>query len=183
MLIASLILGMGLPVTAAYIVLIVLVGPALNQEFGVPLLIAHLVVFWYSQDSNVTPPIALAGFAGAAIAGSKPMETSMQAWKYAKGLYLIPAFMVYNPEIIMGGETWYVIWTGIIVVIGLVGFAAAIEGYLFTWMDKLSRVLVVPGVIAIFNPDEIIEAAGAALVLGIIAFNWVKSRRNRPQQA
>lgn len=182
-LIASLILGMGLPVTAAYIVLIVLVGPALNQEFGVPLLIAHLVVFWYSQDSNVTPPIALAGFAGAAIAGSKPMETSMQAWKYAKGLYLIPAFMVYNPEIIMGGETWYVIWTGIIVVIGLVGFAAAIEGYLFTWMDKLSRVLVVPGVIAIFNPDEIIEAAGAALVLGIIAFNWVKSRRNRQQQA
>ena len=111
------------------------------------------------------------------------METSMQAWKYAKGLYLIPAFMVYNPEIIMGGETWYVIWTGIIVVIGLVGFAAAIEGYLFTWMDKLSRVLVVPGVIAIFNPDEIIEAAGAALVLGIIAFNWVKSRRNRQQQA
>ena len=176
-LLASLILGMGLPVTAAYIVLIVLVGPALNQDFGIPLLIAHLVVFWYSQDSNVTPPIALAGFAGAAIAGSKPMETSMQAWKYAKGLYLIPAFMVYNPEIIMGGETWYVIWTGVIVVIGLVGFAAAIEGYLFTWMDKISRLLIVPGVIMIFNPDEIIEASGAALVFGLMVWNWIKSRR------
>ena len=176
-LLASLILGMGLPVTAAYIVLIVLVGPALHNEFGVPLLIAHLVVFWYSQDSNVTPPIALAGFAGAAIAGSKPMETSMQAWKYAKGLYLIPAFMVFNPEIIMGGETWYVIWTGIIIVIGLVGFAAAIEGYLFTWMDNLSRLLVVPGVIAIFNPDELIEAAGALVVLALLAWNWLKSRR------
>jgi TRAP transporter 4TM/12TM fusion protein len=176
-LLASLILGMGLPVTAAYIVLIVLVGPALHNEFGVPLLIAHLVVFWYSQDSNVTPPIALAGFAGAAIAGSKPMETSMQAWKYAKGLYLIPAFMVFNPEIIMGGETWYVIWTGIIIVIGLVGFAAAIEGYLFTWMDTLSRLLVVPGVIAIFNPDELIEAAGALVVLGLLVWNWLKSRR------
>ena len=176
-LLASLILGLGLPVTAAYIVLIILVGPALSNEFGVPLLIAHLVVFWYSQDSNVTPPIALAGFAGAAIAGSKPMETSMQAWKYAKGLYLIPAFMVYNPEIIMGGETWYVIWTGVIVVIGLVGFAAAIEGYLFTWMDKISRLLIVPGVIMIFNPDEIIEASGAALVFGLLAWNWIKSRR------
>ena len=176
-LLASLILGMGLPVTAAYIVLIVLVGPALNQDFGIPLLIAHLVVFWYSQDSNVTPPIALAGFAGAAIAGSKPMETSMQAWKYAKGLYLIPAFMVYNPEIIMGGETWYVIWTGVIVMIGLVGFAAAIEGYLFTWMDKISRLLIVPGVIMIFNPDEIIEASGAALVFGLMVWNWIKSRR------
>ncbi len=176
-LLASLILGMGLPVTAAYIVLIVLVGPALNQEFGIPLLIAHLVVFWYSQDSNVTPPIALAGFAGAAIAGSKPMETSIQAWKYAKGLYLIPAFMVYNPEIIMGGETWYVIWTGVIIVIGLVGFASAIEGYLFTWMDKLSRVLVVPGVVMIFNPNEVIEAGGAMLVLALLALNWFKSRQ------
>ncbi|MFU8865236.1 MAG: TRAP transporter permease [Rhodobacterales bacterium] len=175
-LLASLILGMGLPVTAAYIVLIVLVGPALNQEFGIPLLIAHLVVFWYSQDSNVTPPIALAGFAGAAIAGSKPMETSVQAWKFAKGLYLIPAFMVYNPEIILGGETWYVIWTGIIVIIGLVGFASAIEGYLFTWMDKISRVLVVPGVIMIFNPNELIEASGAMLVLAVLVLNWFKSR-------
>jgi len=175
-LLASLILGMGLPVTAAYIVLIVLVGPALNQEFGIPLLIAHLVVFWYSQDSNVTPPIALAGFAGAAIAGSKPMETSVQAWKYAKGLYLIPAFMVYNNEIIMGGETWYVIWTGVIVIIGLVGFASAIEGYLFTWMDKVSRILVVPGVIMIFNPNDLIEASGAFLVLAILVLNWIKSR-------
>ena len=176
-LLASLILGLGLPVTAAYIVLIILVGPALQNDFGVPLLIAHLVVFWYSQDSNVTPPVALAGFAGAAIAGAKPMETSIVAWKYAKGLYLIPAFMVYNPEIIMGGETWYVIWTGIIVIIGLVGLVAAIEGYLFTWMDRLSRVLIVPGVIAIFNPDEVIEAVGALVVFGLLALNWVKGRK------
>ena len=176
-LLASLILGLGLPVTAAYIVLIILVGPALQNDFGVPLLIAHLVVFWYSQDSNVTPPVALAGFAGAAIAGAKPMETSIVAWKYAKGLYLIPAFMVYNPEIIMGGETWYVIWTGIIVIIGLVGLVAAIEGYLFTWMDRLSRILIVPGVIAIFNPDEVIEAVGALVVFGLLALNWVKGRR------
>lgn len=61
--IASLILGLGLPVTASYIVLIVLVGPALTNEFGIPLLVAHLLVFWYSQDSNVTPPVALAAFA------------------------------------------------------------------------------------------------------------------------
>lgn len=182
-LLASLILGLGLPVTAAYIVLIILVGPALHNEFGVPLLIAHLVVFWYSQDSNVTPPVALAGFAGAAIAGSKPMETSMQAWKYAKGLYLIPAFMVYNPEIIMGGETWYVIWTGVIVIIGLVGLVAALEGYLFTWMDKISRLLIVPGAIAIFNPDALIEAAGAFFVLAILALNWIKSRQARTSQA
>jgi TRAP transporter 4TM/12TM fusion protein len=175
--IASLILGMGLPVTAAYIVLIVLVGPALTAEFGIPLLIAHLVVFWYSQDSNVTPPVALAAFAGAAIAGAKPMETSVQAWKYAKGLYLIPLFMVFNPEIIYGGSLPYVIWTGLIAILALACFAAALEGYLFRPMDAVSRVLVVPGTVAIFWPDMTVEIAGAALLAGIVAWNWMGARR------
>ncbi|SES36211.1 TRAP transporter, 4TM/12TM fusion protein [Tranquillimonas rosea] len=175
-LIASLILGLGLPVTASYIVLIVLVGPALSDEFGVPLLIAHLVVFWYSQDSNVTPPIALAGFAGAAIAGSKPLETSVQAWKFAKGLYLIPVFMVYNPEIILGGPWAYVIWSGLIAILALAAFAAALEGYLFTPMDTVSRLLVVPATIAVFHPAFAIEASGAVALCALLGVNWLRSR-------
>ncbi len=175
-LIASLVLGMGLPVTAAYIVLIVLVGPALTQEFGIPLIIAHLVVFWYSQDSNVTPPIALAAFAGAAIAGSKPMETSVQAWKFAKGLYLIPVFMVYNPEIIQGGPVLLVLWTGVIAILALAAFAAAIEGWLFAPMDVVSRLLVVPATIAVFHPSHTVEAAGAAVLFAILGMNWLKGR-------
>lgn len=176
-LIASLVLGLGLPVTAAYIVLIVLVGPALNQTFGIPLLIAHLVVFWYSQDSNVTPPVALAGFAGAAIASADPMQTSLQAWKFAKGLYLIPAFMVFNPVIITGGELWYVLFTGVIVVIALVAFAAAIEGFLFTWVDPLSRLVMVPAVIAVFHPSLAVEAAGACVLLALMLWNWLRARQ------
>ncbi|PZX13076.1 TRAP transporter 4TM/12TM fusion protein [Palleronia aestuarii] len=176
-LLASLILGMGLPVTASYIVLIVLVGPALNQEFGIPLLIAHLVVFWYSQDSNVTPPIALAGFAGAAIAGSKPLETSVQAWKFAKGLYLIPVFMVYNPEIILGGPVWYVIFTGIICALALAAFAAALEGFLFGPMNIVSRLLVIPATVAVFHPSFAVESAGAVGLAAILALNWVRARR------
>ncbi len=180
-LIASLVLGMGLPVTAAYIVLIVLVGPALTEEFGVPLLIAHLVVFWYSQDSNVTPPVALAGFAGAAIAGSKPMETSLQAWKFAKGLYLIPLFMVFNPEIIEGGPLPLLIWDGLIAVLALATFAAALEGYLFGRMDLVSRLLVAPATVAIFWPDFRVEVAGATVMLAVIFLNW--RRRPRPAPA
>ena len=175
-LLASLILGMGLPVTAAYIVLIILVGPALTQEFGIPLLIAHLVVFWYSQDSNVTPPVALAGFAGAAIAGSKPMETSLQAWKYAKGLYLIPLFMVFNEEIILGGPLPLVIWSGVTAIIALVGFAAALEGFLWRAMPLWSRALMVPGVVAIFWPSLTVEVAGVALIIGLLALNWWGSK-------
>lgn len=182
-LLASLILGMGLPVTAAYIVLIILVGPALTQEFGIPLLIAHLVVFWYSQDSNVTPPVALAGFAGAAIAGSKPMETSVQAWKYAKGLYLIPLFMVFNEEIILGGPLPLVIWSGLIAIIALVGFAAALEGFLWRTMPLWSRALMVPGVVAIFWPSLTVEVAGVALILGLLALNWWGSKADTSPRA
>jgi TRAP transporter 4TM/12TM fusion protein len=176
--IASLILGMGLPVTAAYIVLIVLVGPALTAEFGVPLLIAHLVVFWYSQDSNVTPPVALAGFAGAAIAGAKPMETSFQAWKFAKGLYLIPLFMVFNPELIMGGPTHIIAWNVLIAVCALAGFAAALEGYLFGPMGVVSRLLVIPATVGIFWPDPAIEVAGLATIILLLALNWYMARRS-----
>ncbi len=180
-LIASLILGMGLPVTAAYIVLIVLVGPALTAEFGIPLLIAHLVVFWYSQDSNVTPPVALAGFAGAAIAGAKPMETSFLAWKFAKGLYLIPLFMVFNPELIMGGPTHIIAWNVVIAICALAGFAAALEGYLFGPMGVASRLLMIPATVGIFWPDPVIEVAGLATIVVVLALNWFMARRSAMQ--
>ncbi|MGR4066988.1 TRAP transporter permease [Halomonas sp. LR3S48] len=176
-LLASLVLGMGLPVTASYIVLIVLVGPALSNEFGVPLLIAHLVVFWYSQDSNVTPPIALAGFAGAAIAGSKPMETGIQAWKFAKGLYLIPVFMVYNPELIMGGPVLVVAWNAVIAILALCAFAAALEGYLFTRMSWLPRIAISAAIVAVFYPNLMVEAAGVAVMIVALGANWLASRR------
>jgi TRAP transporter 4TM/12TM fusion protein len=177
-LIASLILGMGLPVTAAYIVLIILVGPALTEQFGVPLLIAHLVVFWYSQDSNVTPPVALAGFAGAAIAGSRPMETSIQAWKYAKGLYLIPLFMVFNEEIILGGPVPLVVWSGAIAILGLVAFAAALEGFMWGPMPVWARLLLLPGVVGLFWPSLPVEITGSVLIVALLAMNWANARKD-----
>ena len=178
--IASLVVGMGLPVTAAYIVLIILVGPALQEQFGVPLLIAHLVVFWWSQDSNVTPPVALAGFAGAAIAGSKPMGTSVQAWKYAKGLYLIPLFMVYNESIVLGGPISLVLWNGAIAILALVAFAAVLEGYLFAVMPVWQRIIAVPAVVTVFWPSFIVEVAGAVVIVGLLALNWNKGRKPAP---
>ncbi|KJS43139.1 MAG: permease [Roseovarius sp. BRH_c41] len=178
--VASLILGMGLPVTAAYIVLIILVGPALTEEFGVPLLIAHLVVFWYSQDSNVTPPVALAGFAGAAIAGSKPLETSVQAWKFAKGLYLIPLFMVYNDPIILGGPILLVLWNGLLAIVGLTAFAAVLEGYLFAPVPLWLRLSLLGGIVAVFWPALMIEVMGAAVIFAGLGWNWHVSRRQQP---
>jgi TRAP-type uncharacterized transport system fused permease subunit len=98
---ASLVLGMGLPVTASYIVLATLAGPAL-LDMGVPMMVSHMIVFWYSQDANVTPPVSLASFAGAGVAGANPMRTAFTSWKLAKGLYIIPIIMAYRPMLGMG---------------------------------------------------------------------------------
>lgn len=174
---ASLILGMGLPVTAAYIVLIVLVGPALTEEFGLPLIVAHLVVFWWSQDSNVTPPVALAGFAGAAIAGSPPMETSVQAWKFAKGLYLVPLFMVFNEPIVTGGPVPLVVWNGLIAILALAALAAALEGYLFAPLPHWQRLAITVAAVAVFWPHLVAEALGAAVIAAVLGTNLVMARR------
>lgn len=179
-LIASLVLGFGLPVTASYIVLIILVGPAMSAEFGIPLLIVHLVVFWYSQDSNVTPPIALAAFAGAAIAGSKPVETSVYAWKYAKGLYIIPMFMVFNPEIIIGGPVPLVIWNGVVALIALVAFVAMLEGYLFTWMNWLTRILLLAAGSACLAPGILPEVIGVSVIFALLGYNYLSHKRTQP---
>lgn len=179
LMLASLVLGLGLPVTASYIVLAVLAAPLLQSEFGIPILIAHLVIFWYSQDSNVTPPVALAAFAGAGIANGDPMKTGFQAWKFAKGLYLIPLFMVYNPEMIIGGPPLYVAWTVLIAIVALFAFAAALEGFMFTSMYWFSRLLVGVGLVLIFYPSFGIEVAGLAIMLVVLAINWTKRRRER----
>ena len=175
--IASLVLGLGLPVTASYIVLAVLAAPALQNEFGVPLIIAHLVIFWYSQDSNVTPPVALAAFAAAGIANSDPMKTGFEAWKFAKGLYLIPLFMVFNPEIIVGGPILVVAWNVITAFAALGAFAAALEGYMFTRMYLVSRLLVTAGLVSIFWPNMWYEIIGFSLIVVVLVVNFFKMRQ------
>ena len=176
---ASLVLGLGLPVTASYIVLAVLTAPALQSEFGVPLVIAHLLIFWYSQDSNVTPPVALAAFAGAGIAGADPMRTGFAAWKFAKGLYLIPLFMVFNPEIIVGGPVYAVAWNVVTAFAALGAFAAALEGFIFTRMYGLSRLVATAGTVAIFWPNFWVELLGLLAILAVLTVNFTKLRREQ----
>jgi len=99
------------------------------------------------------------------------METSFQAWKYAKGLYLIPLFMVYNEALILGGPLPLVIWTGFIAIVALVGFAAMLEGFLFAPMAMWQRVALLPAVVAVFWPAFWIEAAGVVAIVAILAMN------------
>ncbi len=100
---ASLVLGMGVPVTAAYLITAVLAVPPL-MEMGVVLIAAHMIVYWFSQDSNITPPVCVAAYAGAAIAGSDPWKTGWTAFKYAKLLYVVPVLFAFTPQILFEGK-------------------------------------------------------------------------------
>lgn len=100
---ASLILGMGVPVTASYLIVAVLAVPALGV-FGVPIICAHMIVYWLSQDSNITPPVCVAAYAGAAIAGADPWKTGWTAFKFAKLLYVMPLLFAFTPSILFQGK-------------------------------------------------------------------------------
>ncbi|MBV1716749.1 MAG: TRAP transporter permease [Desulfarculus sp.] len=160
---ASLVLGMGLPVTASYIVLATLAGPAL-LDLGVPLLVTHMIVFWYSQDANVTPPVSLASFAGAGVAGANPMQTAFTSWKLAKGLYIIPIVMAYRPILGMGKEYelmhWEVIISWITTLLGLVAFAAALDRYMFRKATVLETIMLVFAAAMLFWPDIPLPGGG-----------------------
>jgi TRAP transporter 4TM/12TM fusion protein len=160
--IASWLLGAGLTVTSSYIMVAVLVAPALT-ELGLPLLVAHLVIFWVSQDANVTPPIALGAFAGASIAGGSPMRTAGQAWLLARGLYIVPFLMAYSP-LITGPwqDAVPVVITGLM---GIYGLSAGFSGYLRRRTTILERLLLITGGILLIVPSMMSNGVGLALLI------------------
>ena len=168
---ASLVLGMGLPVTASYIVLATLAGPAL-LDMGVPLMVSHMIVFWYSQDANVTPPVSLASFAGAGVAGANPMQTAFTSWKLAKGLYIIPIVMAYRPLLGIGDDYslfhWQVGYTMLATTFGLVAFASCLERYFLrsaTWLESTLFLLAACG---LFWPTVWTDVAGFTLLAAVV---------------
>lgn len=179
---ASLVLGMGLPVTASYIVLATLAGPAL-LDMGVPLMTAHMIVFWYSQDANVTPPVSLASFAGAGIAGANPMRTAFTSWKLAKGLYIIPLVMAYRPMLGIGPSYellhWEVIVTMVTTTLGLVAFAAAIERFLLRRCTWLETILLWVATAGLLWPNDLVDAIGFVAFIAAV----ILQRRSKPALA
>jgi len=184
---ASLVLGMGLPVTASYIVLATLAGPAL-LDMGVPILVTHMIVFWYSQDANVTPPVSLASFAAAGVAGANPMRTAFTSWKLAKGLYIIPIIMAYRPLLGMGPDYellhWEVVFTMLTTTVGLIAFTSALERYFIrpaTWLETALFVVAAAG---LFWTELWADLIGwAAFVLVVLLQKFYHPRMKRPRRA
>ena len=171
----SLLLGMGLPVTASYIVLVILAGPAL-MDLGIPLLTAHMIVFWYSQDANITPPVALESFAASGIAGSSPMRTAFTSWKLAKGLYIIPIVMAYHP-LLLNGTTGEVVQTVIFCTVAITAFVICLERYFLVPLIWVETILYGGAAIALIWANDTVNYIGFAVFVVLSAYQIIAKRR------
>ncbi len=170
---ASLVLGMGLPVTASYIVLAVLAAPSLEM-LGASLIGAHMLIFWYSQDANVTPPVCLAAYSAAGISGSKPLATGFESWKLAKGLYIIPLLFVYTP-ILGEGHYLEVAEVTVAATLGLFSFAVFFEGFHLVLLNWFLRLFFLAAGVLLIWPSMWCHGAGLVLFIILTVFQKKQS--------
>jgi TRAP transporter 4TM/12TM fusion protein len=162
--IASYILGMGMTITAAYVVLAILAVPAL-MALGVPELNAHLIVLWLSQDSALTPPFALGAFIAAGLAGADPVRTGFVSVMLAKALYVVPFLMAYSPILMDPGTPWWdILLVWVTSFIGFLCLAIAIEGFFRRKLLWWERLLFASAALLLFFQVWWMKAAAIAIL-------------------
>lgn len=189
---ASMLLGMGLPSIPAYIITATMAAPAL-ANFDIPILVAHMFVFYFGLFANITPPVALASFAGAGIAGGDPMKTGFQSLKLALAGFIVPFMFVYNPAMLMLETTdalisskefplpslWVIFSVTVTAIIGIIALSAAVEGYFKSHLNPLMRIILAAGAFMLIVPETLTDVLGVAIV-GLIAF-WNITQSNKQQ--
>lgn len=177
--ITSLILGMGVPTTANYVITSTIAAPAVIQ-MGVPVMAAHMFVFYFGIIADVTPPVALAAYAGAGIARANPMITGVQASKLAIAAFLIPYIFVMSPVLLMINATPLdVIHMVITSLIGMIGVGAAVAGYLVTRAIWLERIVFFAGGLMLIDPGIYTDLLGAGLLVLCYLSQRFRMRRNK----
>ena len=170
--ITSLVLGMGVPTTANYVITSTIAAPALVQ-MHVPVLAAHMFAFYFGIIADVTPPVALAAYAGAGIAGSNPMKTGVVAAKLSIAAFIIPYIFVLSPELLMINGTAFSITTAAITaIIGMWGLSVAMIGYCIRNTNTIQRILFFVGGILLIDPGFTTDIVG--IVILVAMFMWQK---------
>jgi TRAP transporter 4TM/12TM fusion protein len=178
--IASFIMGLGMSAIPIYIFVSLLVAPALTKV-GVPLVTAHLFVFWTAMGHYITPPVCVAAYVAGAIAGTSPMRAGLRATIVGIGIYIIPFVFVYNPELLLQGSLTKIIPIIIMSVVGIVAVAAAVEGYFLKQNCPWERALFFIMGIMVFVPVFWIRLIGIGLLIGLLL--WQKhSEAKQPKQ-
>jgi TRAP-type uncharacterized transport system fused permease subunit len=163
--VTALILGIGAPITATYVILAVLVPPALAR-LGVSLAASHLTLIWYSQLSSITPPVCLVTYAAAAIAAADPIRTAVHALTFGAFLIVMPILFVYTPLLFEAGPLMNVLAIAT-ATIAAVTFAATLQRYFVQPNTRLEGVMLAGGTASLLTVDPILNAVGLALIAGV----------------
>ena len=174
--ICCIILGMGVPTTANYCIMATTCAPILIK-MGIPAVAAHFFVFYFGIVADITPPVALAAYAGSAIAKSDPMKTGVNATKLAIAAFIIPYILAYNPAMVLVDTTALEIVQIIITsFLGMFGVAAALNGFLFRPISWPLRLLICAGGLLMIIPGTLTDVAGVVLVAAVVACQkWAKT--------
>ena len=176
--ITAIVLGMGVPTTANYVITSTIAAPAIIQ-MGVPVLAAHMFVFYFGIIADVTPPVALAAFAGAGIAGGNALKTGVNAAKLAIAAFIIPYMFVLSPVILLIDATIPgLILTTVTAIIGMIALSSALIGYLADDCRIYERILLIAGGLMLINPGLMTDLAGIAIFAVVLLFQ-LKRKKNR----
>jgi TRAP transporter 4TM/12TM fusion protein len=177
--IACILLGMGLPTTANYVVTASMAAPALIN-FGVPEVAAHFFVFYFGIVADITPPVCLAAYAGAGIAKANPMRAGVNAFKLAIAGFIIPYVFVYNPQLLLVDATfWNVVLLLITSLLGMAAVSAVMMGYFFNTFKIYERLLLLAaGIMLIYPGNMLIEGSGFVLLVLIALVQTLRKRKS-----
>lgn len=164
---ACIVLGMGMPTVSAYIMVAILMAPALS-EMGIYVLSAHLFIFYFALLSFVTPPVALASYAAAALAKADATRTGLTAFQLTLPGFIVPFAFVYNPALVMNGAWHEILLVSVSSILGVYAMAGAIVGVHLRSSTRLERLVAFIGAILLITPNLITDLAGFALVAGIL---------------
>ena len=181
--ICCIILGMGVPTTATYCIMAATCAPILTSpEIGIPTMAAHFFVFYFGIVADITPPVALAAYAGSAIAKAPPMKTAVNATRLAIAAFIVPYIMAFSPAILfVDTNVIEVIQICITAVIGVFGVSAGLSGYVYRNMNMAVRVIIIAGGLTLLIPGMLTDVIG--LVLVAAALIWQRQGRKQAKEA
>ncbi len=176
--IVAMVLGMGMPTTAAYAICASVLAPALVRDFQIPAIAAHLFIFYYACLSALTPPVALASFAAAAIANARPMDVGWQALRFAIAGFIIPFMFIYGPAMVLEGTVFQIMMAVISGLFGTMALAAAAQGWLLKPINIPARILLLVSALALIKPGYITDIVGFGLLAMVAAYNHRAVKKN-----
>ena len=178
--VCCIILGMGVPTTANYCIMASTCAPILIK-MGIPVVAAHFFVFYFGIVADITPPVALAAYAGSAIAKSDPMKTGVNATKLAIAAFIVPYIFAYSPALLFENVSgwWEVTQICISALLGIFGIAAALNGHLYKKVPWYFRLLLVAGGLGMMIPGTLTDVVGLALVALVIVVQYWSAKREK----